>query len=131
MLNKVGSALVRFISPISTATAHKPQGETSKDEHHQPKQDAEIIQLDDHRPKSDPAANPESTAQEGLESSGLPAPHAHVGSVSSAFLSLLDRIKGQKDSLSRWLGKKTYSSSKSGKKALRYRKGSMMDEKAE
>ncbi len=151
LFNKVGSSLARLISPISTAApGPSGQGNPHKKEQNQASQSGS--KGNGGQEKEGPERHPESQnnvvhlderrrlgGETGALENGqtVEPPPLHIQSplpalsVSSSFLVLLERLKAQRGTLSRWLGRRTYSTTKGGKKSIQYRKGSMMDDKAE
>ncbi len=135
MLPRVGSALAKFIAPISSSqtqgkhTVGHQEGESHSE--NSPKK----------RPQKKPESKPENKKDERISSDFLSGKKesqlrlvesSSSTSVANAFLQIINYLQLQRGSLVRWFGSHAYGrASRMQKKGAKFRKGTMFDEKAE
>ncbi|MGE0614378.1 MAG: hypothetical protein AB7P04_01955 [Bacteriovoracia bacterium] len=124
MLNKVSSALAKFIAPVASSKISSDTGSPHQNggsfKRYQPEKEKSDPQLRLVKPNDGEAPSGQH----------LPAVAIKNLSVAHAFIQLFNKLKEQRGKISRWVGAHTYqTAAKRQKRAGKVRKGTMLDEK--
>ncbi len=134
MLPRVGAALSSFITPIVSSKTdsqgsqkrgqpqHRSQSEGKKPE----KPQLTVVQ----DALAETAKEVAAAQRPALHAAAPPVTQAQA-SVTSSFLQLLNFIQGRHEAIRRWVGGRAYHAASGQKKNARFRKGTMLDQKAE
>jgi hypothetical protein len=130
VLPRISAALSKFIAPISSTAAQlqiKPHKDDGFRRHSDPNRHAKK----DHKP---PQKQPEEAPPDNVTELHPARPlltNSNTG-VTQALLKLLAKLQIQRGIFSRWFGPKTYETAiKNQKQSGKFRKGAMLDTKAE
>lgn len=126
MLPRVGSALAQFVPPV--ASSNQKSVTISKDP---PPRDFQQFKNKSKRDTSG-QETPQHTAPDPAKIDSTPPTSGILPSVATSFLQIFHALQNRKGKLIRWLGVRTYlTDARKQKKGGRFRKGTMLDEKAE